>query len=104
MRTEFIEEFPLCELKPADYNPRKLEEDKFILLQESLDQFGVIKPVIVNGDNGILTAGLHPARPASQANPSEVSSGLGAGCLSRTQPTYSRHESHWHDSLPRHPH
>lgn len=62
MRTEFIEHFPLEELKPADYNPRKLDEDKFLLLQESLRRFGIIKPVIVNGDNGILTAGHQRSR------------------------------------------
>ncbi|MFI3244486.1 MAG: ParB N-terminal domain-containing protein, partial [Akkermansia sp.] len=62
MRTEFLEQFPLDELKPADYNPRKLEDDKFILLQESLKKFGIIKPVIVNGDNGILTAGHQRTR------------------------------------------
>ena len=62
MRTEFFKDYPLSSLTPADYNPRKLQEDKFIKLQESLKFFGVIKPVIVNGDNGILTAGHQRTR------------------------------------------
>ena len=62
MRTKFYTEYPLSELTPADYNPRKLEENKFLKLQESLKFFGVIKPVIVNGDNGILTAGHQRTR------------------------------------------
>lgn len=62
MRTEFYKEYPISELSPADYNPRKLQEDKFLKLQDSLKFFGVIKPVIVNGDNGILTAGHQRTR------------------------------------------
>ncbi|MGL5901484.1 MAG: ParB N-terminal domain-containing protein [Cetobacterium sp.] len=44
-------------LKPADYNPRKINEKAFKLLQESLKMFGVLKLVIVNGSKNILTAG-----------------------------------------------
>lgn len=62
MRIEFIERYPIAALTPADYNPRKLAEDKFLKLQESIRRFGVIKPVIVNGDNGILTAGHQRTR------------------------------------------
>lgn len=59
---EFLPSYPLSDLAPADYNPRKLGEDKFVLLQESLRKFGVIKPVIINGGNGILTAGHQRTR------------------------------------------
>ncbi len=62
MSAEFIPAYPLSALIPADYNPRKLDEDKFIKLQESLRKFGVIKPVIINGDNGVLTAGHQRTR------------------------------------------
>lgn len=58
----FIPSYPLDQLVPADYNPRKLDEDKFVLLQESLRKFGVIKPVIINGGNGVLTAGHQRTR------------------------------------------
>lgn len=62
MRVEFIKEYDINKLAPADYNPRKLEQDKFIKLQESLKKFGIIKPLIVNGDNNILTAGHQRTR------------------------------------------
>lgn len=62
MRVEFIENYDINKLAPADYNPRKLEHEKFIILQESLKKFGIIKPLIVNGDNNILTAGHQRTR------------------------------------------
>lgn len=62
MKVEFIEQYDINLLKPADYNPRKLEEDKFIKLQESIQKFGIIKPLIINGDNGVLTAGHQRTR------------------------------------------
>lgn len=62
MRISFIEHYDLNRLSPADYNPRKLEEDKFVLLQQSIKKFGVVKPLIVNGDNNILTAGHQRTR------------------------------------------
>lgn len=43
-------------LKGADYNPRKISNESFKKLQESLKKFGVCKPVIAN-KNGILIAG-----------------------------------------------
>ena len=54
---EFLKAIDISSLYPADYNPRKINEKSFILLQESLKKFGIIKPVIVNGDKNILTAG-----------------------------------------------
>ena len=33
MKAEFIPNYPLAQLKPADYNPRHLDEEKFVLLQ-----------------------------------------------------------------------
>lgn len=61
-KVEFIEHYPLSELIPADYNPRLLSDEKFALLQKSLRKFGIVKPVIVNGSNGILTAGHQRTR------------------------------------------
>lgn len=62
MRVEFIEKYDVMKLSPADYNPRKLDESKFVKLQESIKKFGMIKPLIINGDNGILTAGHQRTR------------------------------------------
>ena len=61
-QAEFIPSYPIAELTPADYNPRKLDGEKFLLLQDSLRKFGIIKPVIINGGNGILTAGHQRTR------------------------------------------
>lgn len=52
----FHEAYPLSELRPADYNPRRLSEDAFVRLQASLRRHGVVKPVILNAD-GTLVAG-----------------------------------------------
>lgn len=54
---KFIEAIEISKLNPADYNPRKINDQSFKLLQESLKDFGVIKPVIVNGTKNTLTAG-----------------------------------------------
>ncbi|WP_327073268.1 ParB N-terminal domain-containing protein [Kitasatospora purpeofusca] len=53
---EFIESYPIADLKPAPYNPRRLDGDAFDRLQRSLALWGCVKPVIVNG-NGIIVAG-----------------------------------------------
>jgi len=53
---EFIPDFPISDLSPADYNPRRIDDDSFQMLRESLDTFGVIKPILLNGD-GTLIAG-----------------------------------------------
>ena len=58
----FVLDYPLDKLTPADYNPRKLAPDAFEKLQESLKTFGVVKPVILNGANGVLTAGHQRTR------------------------------------------
>ncbi|MFI1100282.1 methyltransferase domain-containing protein [Streptomyces melanogenes] len=54
--TTFHESYPLAELRPADYNPRRLSETAFQRLQASLRRHGVVKPVILNAD-GTLVAG-----------------------------------------------
>ena len=55
-RIQFRPEFPLADLKPADYNPRRISPEAFAKLQASLRTYGVCKPVILNGD-GTLVAG-----------------------------------------------
>lgn len=57
MEIDFIRDYEVEKLKAADYNPRLLTDDKLEKLKESLNKFGIIKPLIINGDNGILTAG-----------------------------------------------
>lgn len=51
----FIENYPIDQITPADYNPRKIKENAFEKLQESLLKFGVCKAVIANLSLYILT-------------------------------------------------
>lgn len=53
---EFLPDLPISELSPADYNPRRIDDDSFQMLRESIGRFGIIKPVLLNG-NGTLMAG-----------------------------------------------
>lgn len=53
---EFHLSYPLDDLRPADYNPRRLSETAFARLQESIGRWGIVKPVILNAD-GTLVAG-----------------------------------------------
>lgn len=52
----FIRNYPVSELKPADYNPRIISPESFSILKDSIQRFGMVKPIILNG-TGILTAG-----------------------------------------------
>ncbi len=52
----FVEHYPIEELRPADYNPRLITPEAFEKLKVSLQKFGVVKPVILNG-TGVVTAG-----------------------------------------------
>ena len=52
----FIKEYPLENIKPASYNPRLLNDDAFVKLQESIKMFGMCKPIVIN-KNGTIVAG-----------------------------------------------
>lgn len=54
---EFIENYPVKNLHTADYNPRKINKRALVKLKESISILGIVKPLIINGENGILTAG-----------------------------------------------
>ena len=54
--TTFNEAFPLKNLRPADYNPRRLSPESFERLKKSIGRHGIVKPVILNA-NGTLVAG-----------------------------------------------
>ncbi len=61
----FIQKYKISNLRPADYNPREINPGAFEKLKESLSKFGIVKPIILNG-NGVLTAG-HQRIKAMQA-------------------------------------
>lgn len=53
---KFYKSYPLDKIRPADYNPRRIKEDAYEKLKESLLKFGVVKAVISNLD-GTIVAG-----------------------------------------------
>ena len=58
---KFYESYPLDKITPADYNPRRIREDAYEKLKESLLKFGVVKAVIANLD-GTIVAGHQRTR------------------------------------------
>ncbi|SHF23196.1 Methyltransferase domain-containing protein [Seinonella peptonophila] len=52
----FVRHYPLNQITPADYNPRKITNDSFNQLKESLKRFGIVKPLILN-ERGVIIAG-----------------------------------------------
>lgn len=66
MKIEFIPDFSITDLHPAEYNPRLIDEESFQILRESIKKFGIIKPVLLNND-GTLVAG-HQRIKASVAD------------------------------------
>lgn len=51
---KFIPDFPIANLTPAPYNPRKIDEEAFAALVESIRTHGVIRPVIATDKLTIL--------------------------------------------------
>lgn len=52
-----IESVNIEDIKPADYNPRKMEDDEFQKLKESINEFGLVDPIIINLDNNKIIGG-----------------------------------------------
>lgn len=66
MKNEFILNYNVEKLNPADYNPRKISEEGLEKLKYSIKKYGIVKPLILNGKNNILTAG-HQRTKASKS-------------------------------------
>lgn len=63
LQPTFFPEYPVNRLRGAPYNPRRLDDESFTRLQASLGRYGIVKPVIANGD-GTLVAGNQRHRTA----------------------------------------
>lgn len=51
-----IEKINIDKLVPADYNPRKISEKDYNNLKNSIDEFGIVSPIIINlNDNTIIS-------------------------------------------------
>jgi len=59
----FHADYPLAALRPAPYNPRKIDEPAFLALQHSITTLGMVKPIIA-GDDGTIVAGHQRSRAA----------------------------------------
>jgi len=43
---------PIAQLKAAEYNPRRMAEDKFTALKIALHKYGLVEPIVVNMEKG----------------------------------------------------
>ena len=43
-----IKKINIQSLVPADYNPRKIDEKDYENLKSSIDEFGMVSPIIIN--------------------------------------------------------
>ena len=62
----FIEKVPINDVTGSEYNPREITQDALQKLQDSIRRFGMIKPLIVNSSNNVITAG-HQRKKAAVA-------------------------------------
>lgn len=62
MITNEVKRIRIDDIKPAPYNPRKLSETAFENLCNSIKQLGLLKPIIVRAENGIIVAGHQRTR------------------------------------------
>ncbi len=61
-----IETVKIDKIKPADYNPRRINAEQFEKLKQSLDIIGFSVPILVNRKNNVIIAG-HQRTKAARA-------------------------------------
>lgn len=52
-----IEHIKITDLKPAEYNPRRISDDDYQKLKNSISTFGLVDPIIVNLKNMHIVGG-----------------------------------------------
>lgn len=60
-----IEEIPISDLKPAQYNPRKISDEELAKLTRGIKEFGIVQPILINKDSTII--GGHQRVKAAEA-------------------------------------
>ncbi|MDX9847455.1 MAG: ParB N-terminal domain-containing protein [Tenuifilaceae bacterium] len=60
-----ILDIKIANIKGASYNPRAISEERIAALQNSLKTLGVIKPIIIRGEDGTILAGHQRTKSAS---------------------------------------
>lgn len=63
---DFVEKVPIDEVTGSEYNPRSITPEALEDLQYSIRRFGMVKPLIVNSTNNVITAG-HQRKKAATA-------------------------------------
>ena len=52
-----IEKIDINSLVPADYNPRKISDKDYANLKNSIDEFGIVSPIIINLEDNTIISG-----------------------------------------------
>lgn len=52
-----VEKIDINDIKPADYNPRRISKKEYNKLKESIDKFGLTDPIIINLNNNTIIGG-----------------------------------------------
>ena len=60
------------ELKPADYNPRKMQDTELEKLNKNLNKFGLVDPIIINLKNMHIIGGHQRYKVLKQNNPNQT--------------------------------
>jgi DNA modification methylase len=55
--TTEIVTMPVKDLKPAPYNPRRIDQSSLAALGKSIDRFGVVEPIVFNRRSGFVVGG-----------------------------------------------
>lgn len=63
---DFVEKMPIGSITGSVYNPRRITPEALEALQGSIRRFGMVKPLIVNTTDGVITAG-HQRKKAAEA-------------------------------------
>lgn len=57
MRVMDLETINILDIKPAEYNPRKISETEYEKLANSISEFGFVDPIIINLNNNHIIGG-----------------------------------------------
>ena len=52
-----MEKINIKEIKPAEYNPRRISDEDYEKLQNSISTFGLVDPIIINLRNNVIIGG-----------------------------------------------
>ena len=52
-----IEKIKITDIIPAEYNPRQISDEEMQKLQNSIDEFGLVEPIVLNLENNKIVSG-----------------------------------------------